>query len=355
MTHPFPENAIDGQVVTISHPDGSTTIATYSQAGNTWTTRSIRPPEHRIDTSPPITVVPTADGQAIVWDAKLQNWIAAKVLMQLQRLSDIDQHSSPSLGETPLWSYAQGAENFAMFRWGTPNAHIKPWDDIRNWESGAACYHQGRLWRCIHNNADIEPTLEDGKLSLYLHVKGEPTFSIVPMGLSAAAPPSGEIEATITTSHYAYHVEYINDSTATIWKFIVGGKSPVTHRPIGRWEARPWQVLVWRNLFPPPAAPPGFAYLWIYGAPGHTAAPILGQQTWAPLELGHNLSAGADVDCPHPQDGDLLTYQASSRKWRAIRRADLHAALQALGTAPPAPGDPLAPPAPDAASHSPNP
>ena len=237
--------------------------------------------------------------------------------IKLTSLADINQHSKPALGEMPIWTYATGqTSSQGQFVWATPSAHIKTWDSTRHWESGATVLHDGRLWRATHDNSNVEPKFEEGKITLFIKVPGEPSFGIVPMGLGAAAPPSGPQD--LPPSKYAYYVEYTAPSTFSIWKFIVKGANPQTHKPYGEWEGRPWQCIVWRGITPPPPSPPGIVMVWLYGPPTSTHAPVLGQQQWAPLDLQGSITTSVDVAADAPKDNDILVYNASTHKWTAV-------------------------------------
>jgi hypothetical protein len=240
---------------------------------------------------------------------------AQNVLPRLRDLSDVSQHSAPAEGTMPIWSTVA-----QQFIFNTPNAHVKPWDTVHRWESGATVIHHGELWRATTDNSNIEPQHENGRVTLYINVAGEPTFGLVPMGLGTTAPPSGN--QPLPASKYAYHLVYTDDATpATVWKFVVKGANPDTHQPYGQWEGRPWQCIIWRSLVPPPLKfPPNVVMVWIYGTSTGQHPPVLGQQAWASVDLNSHISRATDVEAPNPTHGDLLIFDASISKWRAVHR-----------------------------------
>jgi hypothetical protein len=236
--------------------------------------------------------------------------------VRMTTLADVNQHSKPTLGEVPIWKYPAGHESDGKFQWGTPNVHLKPWDSTVSWEAGATVVHDGRLWRAVFDNTNVEPAFEEGKITLFFNVPGEPSFGIVPMFLSSAEPPSGE--QAVPPSKYAYHVQYTAPNTYVIWKFVLKGVNPITHRPFGEWEGRPWTCIVWRGIVPPPKSPPGTVMVWLYGPPTSTHAPVLGQQKWAPVDIASSLTMAVDVDAGAPKDNDILVYNAITHKWTAV-------------------------------------
>ena len=331
MSFPFPTNPVDGQQVSYVTPDGTVLTATYHAAKDQWVVSRLTPSPTSVFPVPPVSVTATADRQVITWDANQSNWTAAAVpTPKLTQLQDVDHTADPSLGEGPIWRFAPGGEANAKFNFGTPNAHIKPWDSTVHWESGACVFYEGRLWRSIKDTTNVEPVLDDGKVTIYLRVKGEPTFGIIPVSVGPNDPPAGNIALGSVGSRYGYHLKYTNDTTMEVWKFVVKGLDPATHKPFGVWEGRPWLCMVWRGLVPPPASPPGTVMVWIYGEPGHTHAPVLGQAVWSPLELGHNLATATDVDVRNAASNDLLMYDGTNHKWVHTTLAELKAKLAAL-------------------------
>ena len=331
MSFPFPENPTHGQQVSQVQPDGSVLSAVFDAVSNRWEVTRQEPPATPVAPNPVITVMPTADRQVITWDDNLKQWVASAVpTPKLEELRDVDHQADPSLGEGPIWRFAPGGEDQASFKFGTPNAHIKPWDSTVHWESGACVFYEGRLWRSIRDNTNVEPVLDDGKVTIYLRVKGEPTFGIIPVSVDPNDPPAGNIALGSVGSRYGYHLKYTNDTTMEVWKFVVKGIDPGTHKPFGVWEGRPWTCMVWRGLVPPPASPPGTVMVWIYGEPGHTHAPVLGQSVWAPMELGHSLATAVDVDVRNAGNNDLLMYNGASHKWEHCSLATLKGLLDQI-------------------------
>lgn len=249
------------------------------------------------------------------WSRMLSGGGGGSAGMTMRQLADVYHKAAPLLGEMPIWSYPPGSSSTeGQFFFKTPNAHIKSWDSVVNWEAGSVVYHNGQLWRAIFENHNVEPAHEEGKVTLFIKIPGEPSFGIVPMTLGPNQPPSGEQPPP--PSKYAYHVQYVSDTNISIWKFVYKGLNPITGQRFGEWEGRPWQCIVWRGLVPPPASPPGTVMVWLYGTTGH--APVLGQQKWAPLDISSSLSTAPDVDAPAPKDNMILVYSASEHKWKAV-------------------------------------
>jgi len=333
MPFPFPQNPVDGQVV--SHPasDGFVLKATYNAAKNEWVIEREHPAGQLVLSPSEFHVIATADRQVIVWDATTRQWIAAaQEVPRLTSLTDTDTHSSPTLGSMPIWSYVPGHPEAGKFLWKTPPAHIKNWDSIMHWESGSAVYHHGQLWRATRDSNNVEPMAEDGRAQLYIHVAGEPTFGILPTGITSTDPPVGPQPMTFKLG---YWLQYTNDHHMTVWKWVLRGMDPSTHHPYGEWEARPWTCMAWRNPNPPSnPTPPGTVVVWIRTEPGSVTQPIKGQQDWASLELSNYLSQCGDVSVTALADGDLLTYSAAAHKWVPITRAQLAASLGVHPTTP---------------------
>lgn len=320
MSFPFPLNPVDGEQVSHTLPNGVTVEAIYKAENNEWFVTRRDPTITSLTGSVPIQVTPTADRQVITWDSTLNRWVASAPHMpKLTELSDTDIHSKPELGEVPIWRYASGHPESAHFYWGTQPAHLKTWEATANWESGATVFHRGHLWRATHENVNVEPALENGKVTLFIHVTGEPSFGLVPIDVSHDAPPSGLVPAHVM--RYAFWLQYTDDNHMTLWKFVIKGKDPSTQQPIGEWEGRPWACLPWRRTTAPPAQfPLGIVMVWIHDRPGGIAQPIVGQQAWALLDLTVSLAMAADVDIIEPADGDFLVYNGTHAKWMPVAR-----------------------------------
>jgi hypothetical protein len=238
--------------------------------------------------------------------------------MKLTELRDVNQHAAPTLGEIPTWSYTAGHPDQGAFFFKTPNAHVKNWDSVTHFEAGTVVYYHNQLWRATRDTSNVEPKVEDGRTQLYIHVAGEPTFGILPTDITSTAPPSGLQPMQFKLG---YWLQYTNDQTMVVWKWVLKGADPSTHKPIGEWEGRPWTVMVWRSHTPPSAAfPPNTVVAWINTNPGSTAQPVKGQQDWASLELATYLGQAADVSAPTPTHGDLLVYDETIHKWKAVHR-----------------------------------
>jgi hypothetical protein len=331
MSFPFPPNPVDGQQVSETLPDGTVATAVYNASKNEWVVTRRRPEPTAVVGNDPIAVTPTADRQVITWDAALNTWVAALPTPgKLTELQDVSHHETPQLGETPVWRYPKGSDaSSGQFHFGSQPAHLKSWDATTHWEGGATVFHKGRLWRATRDNGNVEPALQIGRTQLYITVPGEPTFGILPTQITSTPPPSGTQPAGFKLG---YWLQYTDDTHMTVWKFVVKGYDP-NHHLIGEWEGRPWQCIVWRGLVPPPAIfPPGLVLVWIHGERGGTDHPIVGQQDWALLDFSIALAMAVDVYIPNPGDGDLLSYDALLRQWRAISRASL-----GLPTTPPGP------------------
>lgn len=326
MAFPFPPNPVDGQQVSHNQPDGSVLSATYNASKNEWVvSRQVQ--STTVVSGPAINVTPTADRQVITWDANANTWVASTVHPpKLTELADVIHSDSPHLNSTVMWTYVAG-QTASQGRWtfGTQPAHIKNWDSTVHWESGAAVYYHGQLWRATRDSSNVEPAVEEGRTQLYIHVAGEPTFGILPTDITTAAPPTGTQRMGF---RLGYWLQYTDDHHMAVWKFVTKGLDPTDHHPIGEWEGRPWTCMVWRNPNPPSApVPPGTVVVWIRCDPTSTVHPVKGQQDWASLELNSYLSQSADVEQGVPADGDILTYSAANHKWVRITRAQLAASL----------------------------
>jgi hypothetical protein len=260
-------------------------------------------------------------GDVLKWDSDLTKWTSSPP--KLTELGDVNQGYHPQLGEMPIWSYPAGHPSTeGKFFFKSPNAHIKSWDPIPEWESGAVVYHHGGLWRAVFTNHDVEPEMEPGRVTLFINVRGEPSFGIVPMGLAAGPPASGH--QPMPPSKFAYHVDYQSDRQIFLWKWVLKGRDPVTHEVYGEWELKPtWTCIVWRGITPPPAkVPPNAVMVWIYTSSGNPSPPVLGQQKWAPLEIDGSLATCTDVDAVNSHHHDILVYDTASRRWVGTRLQD---------------------------------
>jgi hypothetical protein len=252
---------------------------------------------------------------------------------KLQDLADLSKRAAPSLGEAPTWTYPAGHPEQGQFVYKTSNAHIKNWDSVSNFESGTVVYHQGQIWRATRDSSNVEPRVEDGRTQLYIHVPGEPTFGILPTDITTTPPPSGLQPIQFKLG---YWLQYTNDRTISVWKFVIKGADPGTKRPIGEWEGRPWTCFAWRSPNPPSApVPPNTVVVWIR-TKSKSAAPIKGQQDWASLEFESFLSECEDVAAPTPANNDVLLYDATAQKWVNTSLKDLAALIRPfLYTGPP--------------------
>ena len=312
MSIQFPTNPSDGQVFRTATPDGIEILAVYSADKNRWQIhRQNSPASQQVTITPPTTT-------------------------KLVDLADVTHNAKPTLGAMPIWKYVKGHPETGLFDWSTPPAHIKNWDSVSNWESGAAVYHHQQLWRATRDSYNVEPAVELGRTQLYIHVPGEPTFGILPTEITPAEPPSGSQPMGFKLG---YWLQYKNDHDISVWKFVVKGLDPGTRKPIGVWEGRPWTCMVWRHMEAPPLKmPPGTVAVWIRATQGSTTAPIKGQQDWATLEITSTLSQCADVAAGTPVDGDILTYSQTDHQWVRITRAALAASLNGGGVPVPSGG-----------------
>jgi hypothetical protein len=64
-------------------------VATYNSVKNEWEIETVLPPATSIEGSPPITVVPTADGQVIAWDDTRKEWVTKTLTYKTQDLTDV--------------------------------------------------------------------------------------------------------------------------------------------------------------------------------------------------------------------------------------------------------------------------
>jgi len=322
MSFSFPTNPVDGQLISETLPDGTVASATYSALRNEWAVSRRRPASAPVVGADPIEVTPTADRQVITWDAQMKAWVAALPHPpRLAQLADVTHHSAPVLGDVPIWRHPVGQPDAGLFDYGAPNAHLKSWDAFTYWEAGATLFHKGQLWRSTRDGSGVEPVIEPGRVQLYIHMSGEPTFGILPTQVGGTAPPSGTHAAGFK---FGYWLQYVDDTHMAVWKFVVKGVDPITHAPTGEWEGRNWPCIAWRGVVPPPThIPEGVVMVWIYDQRGGTAPPVLGQQDWALLDFSIALGMAVDVDVPSPDDGDILSYDAVTQKWRGVSRASL--------------------------------
>jgi hypothetical protein len=324
MSFPFDPNPVDGQVITHAASDGTVLVATYHASKNEWSVRRELPPTQVVTSPERFEVHATHDQQVITWDAATGKWIAQNNPVKLSELRDVHQGYQPELGELPIWSYPAGSPaTSGNFYFKTPNAHIKTWDGVTHWESGAVVYHHDELWRAVHENGNVEPKMEEGRITLFINAPGEPSFGLVPMGLSAGPPPSGHVDQP--PSKFAFWVDYTNDQQIFLWKWMLKGVDPGTHKRFGEWTLKnTWTCIVWRGITPPPAkVPPNVVIVWIYTASGTPTHPVLGQQMWSLLEIHGNLATCGDVYAESPHQHDLLVYDATTKKWTETRLSDL--------------------------------
>jgi hypothetical protein len=246
---------------------------------------------------------------------------APGITPNLTALNDVDRSGSPSLGTMPIWTYAAGQPHTSgKFQWNTPNAHLKNWDSIVHWEAGATVFHQGQLWRATQDNTNVEPVLETGKTHLFIHIPGEPSFAIIPTGISSTPPPSGT--QPMGAMRYAYWLQYVDDHNMHVWKFKITGKNPTTGQLEGVWEQKSWPCIAWRSPIAPPTSFAGLSvWVWIYDANG-TAQPIIGQQKWAQIHLSTFISQANDVKAAFPNHGDVLVFDSNENKWVNMSKAD---------------------------------
>jgi hypothetical protein len=328
MSFPFPRNPTDGQVVSHTTSDGTILTATYYASKNEWKVqRTIKQPTV-VTSEQRFEVHPTANGQTITWDATANKWVAQANASTLVGLHDVSHHAAPTLGEVPTWSYTPGHPEQGEFFFKTPNAHIKNWDSVTHFESGTVVYSHGQLWRATRDSSNVEPKVEDGRTQLYLHVPGEPTFGILPTDITSTPPPSGLQPMQFKLG---YWLQYTNDHTVSVWKWVLKGADPATHKPIGEWEGRPWTCMIWRSPNPPSSpVPPMTVVVWVRSEPSSTVHPIKGQQDWASLELTSYLSQSADVSASTPANHDVLMYDTTQHKWKNVALQDLANLLKPL-------------------------
>lgn len=255
----------------------------------------------------------------LYWDAVHGQWLVP--VSQLKELSDVDHTSQPALGTMPIWTYPAGQPHTSgKFFFNSPNAHLKNYDSTIHWESGSTVFHQGHIWRATQENSNIEPQLEPGKTHLFIHIPGEPSFALIPTGISAAPPPAGT--QPMGAMRYAYWLQYTDDHTMKVWKFKVTGKNPSTGKLEGVWEEKSWPCVAWRHpIAPPTRFDPLSVFVWIYDEPTGTAAPVIGQQAWAQIHMSMNLSQGNDVNAPFPKHGDVLVYDGTQHKYVNMTKA----------------------------------
>jgi hypothetical protein len=321
MSFPFPQNPVDGQVVNHVASDGAVLKATYHADKNNWTVSRELPPTQVVTSPERFEVHATHDQQVITWDAATGKWIAQNNPVKLTELRDVDQHAAPSLGTVPVWTYQAGHPEDGRFNFATQPAHIKNWESVVHWESGAAVYHRGHLWRATQDNTNHEPQIEPGRATLYLYQAGEPSFGLVPIGISSGVPASGE--QPWPSMKYAYWLQILSDTDAHIWKLILQRVDPVTKVKYGTWVKQTWPVVAWRyHLAPPAKMPPGISIVWINDDENGNATPVIGQQQWARLDLTTSLASAEDSRIGFLKHHDVLVYDATTKKWVNMSKAD---------------------------------
>lgn len=259
----------------------------------------------------------------VVWDASHGTgggWLVPMPL--LTELQDVDHTASPALGTMPIWTYPAGHTSVdGKFYFNSPNAHLKNWDSTVHWESGATVFHNGELWRATQENSNVEPVIEAGKAMLFIHIAGEPSFALVPTGISSTPPPAGT--QPMGAMRYAYWLVYKSDQDMDVWKFKITGKNPTTGKLEGVWEEKTWPCVSWRHPIPPPTKIDALSvWVWIYDQPGGTVQPVIGQQKWAQIHLSINVGQANDVEAMQPKGGDILVFDANKKKWVATSKAD---------------------------------
>ena len=236
--------------------------------------------------------------------------------MRLQDMADISRKSSPALGSVPIWSYPEGHKEAGQFQWGAPNAHLKNWESTVHWESGTAVFYNGQIWRATSDSTNVEPQHEDGRATIFMNAPGEPSFGIVPSGISAT-PPAAGTDVAGPKFRFAYWVQYVSSSNISIWKFKVLRVDHATGQTYGQWIKQTWPCGQVRGLVAPHTPPSGTAVLWLYGRQDSAKLPLVGQQSWSSIDFSTAIGSALDVAAPAPVDGDILVYNATTHKWTA--------------------------------------
>jgi hypothetical protein len=234
-----------------------------------------------------------------------------------QDMADINKHSSPALGNVPIWSYTEGHKDQGQFQWGSPNAHLKNWDSVVHWESGTTVFYNGELWRATSDSTNVEPKHEDGRATIFMNAPGEPSFGIVPSGVSST-PPAAGIDALGPRFKFAYWVQYVDASNISIWKFKIHRVDRTTGQTYGEWIKQAWPVTQFRGIHAPQTPAAGHAILWLYGRQDSAKPPLVGQQSWSSLDFATAIGSALDVDASGPKDNDILVYNATTHKWTAV-------------------------------------
>jgi hypothetical protein len=104
MAFPFPLNPVNGQQVTYTNNKGRDMVATYNSAKNEWEVETVLPPSHVITSTPEFNVLPTADGQSVVWDDTQKKWVAKKLTYKTQDLTDVSSTKLPLNNQILKWN-----------------------------------------------------------------------------------------------------------------------------------------------------------------------------------------------------------------------------------------------------------
>jgi hypothetical protein len=103
MSFPFPLNPVNGQQVTYTNNKGRDMVATYNSVKNEWEVETIQPPAHTITSTPEFNVLPTADGQSVVWDDVQKKWVAKKLTYKTTDLTDVSK-TVPTADQILKWN-----------------------------------------------------------------------------------------------------------------------------------------------------------------------------------------------------------------------------------------------------------
>jgi hypothetical protein len=103
MAFPFPLNPVNGQQVTYTNNKGRDMVATYNSVKNEWEVETIQPPAHTITSTPEFNVLPTADGQSVVWDDVQKKWVAKKLTYKTTDLTDVSK-TVPTADQILKWN-----------------------------------------------------------------------------------------------------------------------------------------------------------------------------------------------------------------------------------------------------------
>jgi hypothetical protein len=104
-------------------------VATYSSVKNEWEVETVLPPATNITGTPPINVVPSADGQVIAWDDTRKEWVTKTLTYKTQDLTDVGPQI-PTDNQILKWNEA--AKQYQPVNPPGGDVHLADSDDAGN-------------------------------------------------------------------------------------------------------------------------------------------------------------------------------------------------------------------------------